>query len=154
MIRGKKNMKFKVIPNQQTPKVGETVVLPNDKKLLEKFISFARLRKNCAGLAANQVSMNGERIMKPFFAIKNDHRWELILNPGIIEYIGEPEEKIEGCLTWLGRKIAVERYPSIEVEYVNLKNYRVHETLTGFQAQVFQHEYNHLMGIEEKFLEE
>jgi len=147
-------MKFKIIPNEQTSKCIDIVNLETDKKLLEKFLSFSMRQYNCAGLAANQVSLDNNRIMKSFFTICFNHHWDIIINPEIIEYIGESEQKIEGCLTWLGKKIIAERYSEIHVSYYNIKGLKIVATIIGYEAQIWQHEYNHLMGIEEKFLEE
>lgn len=146
-------MKFKIIPNEQTPRTTDAVDIINDRKLMEKFLSFASRQYNCAGLAANQVSCDQQRIMKPFFAIKIDHFWDIVINPTIKEYNGEPSEKIEGCLTWLGKDILVMRYPKIIVSYYTLNGeYFAHRTISGWEAQVWQHEYNHLMGIEENVI--
>jgi len=150
-------MKFKIIPNEQTPEtisilsVYEWIFL--NKKLLEKFLSFASRQHNCAGLAANQVSVDGERIMRSFFAIKDGHFWDMVIEPYISIYKGEGEDKTEGCLTWLGRKIIAKRWSSIDVRYWNLKGEFIKKSVVGLQAQIWQHEYNHLMGIEEKFLQ-
>ena len=149
-------MKFKIIPNEQTPKVEKIttendILLKRDRKLIEKFWSFARRQHNCAGLAANQCSCDGERIMKRFFAIKVNNIWDIYLEPEILEYIGEPEEKIEGCLTWIGKKIQVDRYPVIKIKYFTLNGDKIEREIDGFEAQVCQHECNHLMGVEEEF---
>lgn len=154
-------MKLKIIPNQQTPKIELTIpplsLSNQERKLLEKFLWFSRNQFNCAGLAANQVSVDGKRIIEPFFSIKNMESrlpfWELIIHPEIQEYIGKPETKTEGCLTWIGKDIIAERYPEIIVIFFNLKEERIQKKLSGFYAQVFQHEYNHLMGVEEKVVD-
>lgn len=153
-------MKLKIIPNQQTPKVkisNKPLLLMEDRKLLEKFLWFSQQQFNCAGLASNQVSVNGDRIMEQFFSIKNIETvfpfWELIIHPTILNYVGEPETKIEGCLTWIGKDIIAKRYHEIEVEYYTLKCEKVRKKITGFMAQVWQHEYNHLMGVEEKVVD-
>jgi peptide deformylase len=151
-------MKFKIIPNEQTPKI-EMYQNPHRfiieyKNMLEKFWTFTIKQKDCAGLAANQVSVNGSRIIDPFFMARDSqNRWDMIICPKILKYHGKAEEKIEGCLTWLGKKIIAERYPEIEVNYFNIKFEEFTTTIKGFQAQIWQHEYNHLMGIEEKFME-
>lgn len=145
-------MKFKIIPNEQTPIVPEETSFNDNKRILTKFMSFVYAQKNCAGLAANQVSLNKKRLMIRAFAIKNNI-WELIINPEIISYEGKKEKKIERCLTWLGRRISVDRHYRIDVEYFDINNNLIKKSITGFQAQVWQHEYNHLEGIEEKFIE-
>ena len=88
--------------------------------------------------------------MERFFVIKINHRWEMFLDPKILEYFGEKEKKYEGCLTCIGEIIEVERYPMISVQYYNLKGELVSICLKDFEAQVFQHELNHLDGVEEK----
>lgn len=148
-------MKFKIIPNEQTPKLPESRFISylfNEKKLmLVKFMSFAQRQKNCTGLAANQVSCDGKRIMERFFAIKVNHWWDIVIDPQIISYIGKPVIKTEGCLTWLGKSFEVERYPEIKVRYYNLKGEMFQKNITGFEAQVWQHEYDHLCGVAEVF---
>ena len=57
--------------------------------------------------------------------------------------------KKEGCLTWLGRTILAERYPQIKVRYYNLKGQHIEREISGIEAQIFQHEYKHLMGVAE-----
>ena len=143
-------MKFKIIANEQTPRTTEKVDLSNDFKMLDKFLSFARRQYNCVGLASNQVSLKGVRINKSFFALLDNNFWDIYINPEIVKYIGKKEEKIEGCLTWLGKDIIADRYPEIVVEYQKLNGEFKAETISGFKAQIFQHEYNHLMGIAEK----
>ena len=148
-------MKFRVIPNKQTPRIiqkldTEDYLFPNIK-MLEKYISFSSRQHNCAGLAANQVSLDGERIMERFFAIKKDRFWDIIIDPKILEYTGKKELKTEGCLTWIGKKFEVYRYPSIDVSYFQLNGKYIEETIMGFEAQVFQHEYDHLNGIVENY---
>ena len=68
---------------------------------MEKFIWFSQKQFNCAGLASNQVSAKGERIMEPFFTVKNMetpfHFWEIFIHPTIIEYYGKPEEKTDAA---------------------------------------------------------
>lgn len=146
-------MKFKIIPNRQTPEITSLItaeeILRDHYKLMVKFLSFSTRQHLCVGLASNQVSCDGERIMIPFFSIKDNHFWDIVISPEIMEFRGKPKEEIEGCLTWLGKDIIAERYPEISARYWNFKGLEIRETLTGFKAQVFQHEYNHLRGINE-----
>lgn len=150
-------MKFKIILNEQTPKIENYKELHNflkeDYQMLCKFISFARTRHNIAGLASNQVSLDGKRIMEPFFLIFINNAWEIIIHPLINKYSGEKVEMIEGCLTWLGKRIVVDRFYNLSVTYYSLKGEKIQKDVHGIEAQIWQHEYNHLMGIEEKIIE-
>lgn len=149
-------MKFKIIPNEQTPEVrlhlsfSENYMIYSDRKLMEKFYSFARRQKNCAGLAANQVSVDGTRIMKRFFAIKVNGIWDIIINPEIVNYQGKKTQRFEGCLSWLGKSIIADRFPKINVRYFNLKGEKIEREVSGLEAQVWQHEVDHLNGVEER----
>lgn len=149
-------MKFKIIPNEQTPAIKKVIKITDIEKkhnlyLFAKFLSFARRQHNCAGLASNQVSLDGTRIDIPFFAIKDNRFWDVMINPTIVKYGGKPQKVEEGCLTWLGKTIITERFPEIWVSHYNLKGDYIERTITGFEAQVWQHEYNHLIGKEEVF---
>ena len=151
-------MKFKIIPNEQTPKVEKIttdndILFVRDKKMIIKFLSFARRQQNCIGLAANQISLDDMRIMKRFFAIRINHFWDIIIEPEIIEYIEMGAEQKETCLTWIGRLILAKRFYKIKVKYFNLDGYLIEKHIQGLEAQIWQHEYNHLQGIEEKFIE-
>lgn len=154
---------FQLILNCQTPLVSSIVDSIEDKQLIVDFIEFAISLPNCIGLAANQVSLDSERLMKRFFVVKysqvvNDKtvaQWLPVLNPQIVKYHGVPLLKTEGCKTWPGKGIIVERYPKIDVLFQiftkNDKISTVQKTLLALEAQVFQHEIDHLNGIEEKF---
>lgn len=168
-------MKFKIIQNQHTPivpcyevsgeiddshemKVKVLEYIKDKRELLEKFISFARTRKNCCGLAANQLKINGERLLEPFFVIKKYERlpfWNIYIFPQLvaIDPVEDKEDKLEGCLTWPNKTITAKRYKQIVVEYYDLNGNFHNETLDGFEAQIFQHEYDHLRGIEEIFVD-
>lgn len=148
-------MKFRIIPNQQTPKTETrrdiTTFLKEDKKMLEKFISFSMRQKNCAGLASNQVSLDGQRIMESFFTMKDKNGWGIYVRPKIIEYHGKPIELKEGCLTWLGKTMYADRYYKVTMKYFNLRGEKFTKDFVDYPAQICQHEMNHLLGIEERF---
>jgi peptide deformylase len=152
--------KIEIIPDLQTPKVPDIddieLFFIQNIKTLQAFKDYAVSRLDAAGLAANQVSIDGERLMLRVFAFRDlttDKRepvWKLIINPRIREYFGMVDLKIEGCLTWCGRKIVASRHRGVVVDYYNELGEPVRgEIYTGFNAQVWQHEINHLDGIPE-----
>ena len=152
-------MKFEIIPDQQTPRINDVVFDDMVKYIdlhrteLETFLEFAEEQHSAVGLAANQCSLDGERFTTRAFALRNllTHQWSLVIDPHITKYIGLKEEKAEGCLTWKGQKILAERYRAVEVDYFNIDGERITgEIHHGFEGQIWQHEINHLNGIEEK----
>lgn len=160
-------MKFEIIPDQQTPAV--PAVAFSDSKLfiehhreeLEGFLEFAKDQSTAVGLAANQCSIElepyypdvpAERFTMRVFALRNlfTHKWRLIIDPHITKYIGIEEEKAEGCLTWKGQKIIADRHRAVEVDYFDMDGKHITgEIHKGFEGQIWQHEFNHLNGVEE-----
>jgi peptide deformylase len=148
---------FEIIPNEQTPKVPEIVdidaFIEEHHQVLEDFLAFASTRPNAAGLAANQVSLNGERFMLRVFAHRDmlNGVWRLVIDPVITDYLGMKETKIEGCLTWKNRMVVAERSRGVSVSFYNINGeHHANEFHKGFDGQVFQHEINHLNGVEEQ----
>ena len=154
-----------VIPNQQTPKVPEIedikLFFIQNIKRLQEFKDYAFGKFNAVGLAANQCSFDGERFMVRIFALReiNDNgnpqgNWRLIIDPYITEYIGIKEIKTEGCLTWKGKLIVAERSRAIRVSYHDELGQSINNELHfGFEGQIWQHEINHLNGVEERVKE-
>lgn len=144
---------FEIIPNEQTPKV-EKHDIP-EKEVLNAFLEFAKSQPTAVGLAANQCSLNGKRFEHRIFAMKNieTREWELIVDPILQGYRGIKKKKLEGCLTWKGRNIVAERYYGVDVAYYDKEGSFYTALIFGFQAQIFQHEYNHIQGVPEEVVE-
>lgn len=151
---------FYIIPDQQTPITPEITDI-NDYinaniEILKRFLSFASCQNNAVGLAGSQTSYDEARFMHRVFALRNlkDKSWRLIINPVIVEYIGMKELKDEGCLTWKGKRIIAERSRFVKVSYYDINgNYFENEIYKGFESQIWQHEVNHLNGVEERIEE-
>ena len=99
------------------------------------------------GLAANQIG-----ITKRFFAIGSDtfDRFEksaIIWNPKLITESEEKVIDVEGCLSFPGIFIKVERPKVIEVEYETTQGTKQTARLEGMESKCFQHECDHLEGI-------
>lgn len=151
-------MNFEIIPNEQTPRVVQSIMsidyVQENKEVFEAFLEFAKKQPTAVGLAANQCSLDGERFNQRLFAMKNTKtgEWQLIIDPIILAYVGMKEEKLETCLTWNGKTLLAYRFRAVQLGYVDI-NGNVHdETHKGFQAQIIQHEMNHLDGIPEIFV--
>lgn len=148
---------FTVIPDEQTPATPEINniqdFLSSYKILISEFKEYAKSRTDAIGLAANQCNINGSRFDLRICAIKDskdpDRNCIIAIDPKIKRKFGILRTKFEGCLTWKNKVIVAERNHSIEVEYYTEAGGFVTETYKGFQAQVWQHEINHLNGIEE-----
>lgn len=147
---------IEVIPNQQTPKIENNLDLnnlsENEKIQIESFFNYAKSRDDAIGLAANQISFDKVRYMKRLFAIKLKSGWILCINPKIVSVFGYKTIQEEGCLTWPERKIIAERWSGVKVQYYDLEGNIYNKSYHSLYAQIFQHELNHLDGIEEKVI--
>ena len=124
--------------------------------LFLEFLEFAKQQRNAVGLAANQCSLNDERFNQRIFALRDtkEGTWRVIIEPTIVEHVGIKELKLEGCLTWCGKAVLAERYRAVKVAYYDIDGkYHEGEIYGGFDAQIWQHEYNHIKGIPETIVE-
>jgi peptide deformylase len=94
------------------------------------------------GLAAPQVGLN-ER----FFVIDDGQTKRTVINPEILESLGEDVEYEEGCLSIPKVYAAVMRPEGIKVKYQDVFGNTVEEELHEYTARIFQHEYDHLEGV-------
>ena len=119
----------------------------DDIEQFENDMTKLMLENKGMGLAANQIG-----ITKRFFAIGSEtfdkfKKSAIIWNPRLIT---QSEEKVideEGCLSFKGMWIKVERPKVIEVEYETTKGTKETTRLDNMESKCFQHEYDHLEGI-------
>lgn len=94
-----------------------------------------------AGVAAPQIGVS----LRAFsFHVNGEVGY--LLNPKIVEFIGEPEEKEEGCLSVPGLWEKTSRYPSVIAEGIDLTGETVRIEGSGLLGQALQHECDHLDG--------
>jgi len=112
-------------------------------------------RKYGVGLAASQVGRSlaiSVIAIKPTKSRPGLSRFETtIINPEIIEYMGDKEQMWEGCLSFSSIEDPVfakaERYTKVRVRYLDESADLHEEILDGFVAHVFQHETDHCNGV-------
>ena len=98
------------------------------------------------GLAANQIGINE----RAFVMILDDEFVETItcFNPVILKSYGESIYFEEGCLSYPDDIINVKRPDIIDVMYEDEGKNKHKITLRGLPSRIFQHEYDHLEGID------
>jgi peptide deformylase len=100
------------------------------------------------GLAAPQVGVN-KRLMV-YNASGDSKKWleeTILVNPKIVEYSEAKDIATEGCLSFPDMQGDVSRSKWIKVHAVNLQGRPVKKKFTGWEARIFQHEYDHLDGV-------
>ena len=137
-------------------------LIPSDDKLLHKKIKKCSynldrsklsytlnenmFHHNGVGLSANQIGMD-ERV---FVMMIDMDLQETItcFNPKIIK---ESKDKVvmeEGCLSYPELFLDVSRPSSIIVKYEDEGKNIIKRKLKGYSARIFQHEYDHMEGID------
>ncbi|ORT98837.1 Peptide deformylase [Anaerovibrio sp. JC8] len=102
--------------------------------------TLAAHREHCVGMAANMI---GER--KAIIAIAEGEILTAILNPVLVKNSPRTYKATEGCLSIPGER-EVERHEWVEVKYRDINWNREKRKFTGFEAEIIQHELDHLEG--------
>ena len=97
-------------------------------------------RAGCVGLAANMIG-----VKKNIIIVNMGFIDVVMFNPVIIKK-DTPYETEEGCLSLDGMRKTT-RYENIEVEYYDMQWKKQSIKLSGWTAQICQHEIDHLSGI-------
>ena len=101
--------------------------------------TLAAHREECVGMAANMIG-----IKKRVIIVDRGMIDIVMFNPVIRKKSGAYETE-EGCLSLDGVRKTV-RYQNIEVEYYDFAWKKQHQKLSGWTAQIVQHEVDHLSG--------
>lgn len=70
----------------------------------------------------------------------------IMINPRIIDYSTGTTVEEEGCLSFPQLRAHVVRPKWIKIEAMNLKGKMFKKKFVGWEARIFQHEYDHLDG--------
>lgn len=97
-------------------------------------------RAGCVGMAANMIGVR-KRVI-----IVNRGLTDLVMFNPVLLKKDTPYETEEGCLSLVGVRKTT-RYEHIEVEYYDMKWKKKRLRLSGWEAQICQHELDHLEGI-------
>lgn len=96
-------------------------------------------REHCVGMAANMIG-----VKKNIIIVNMGFMDVVMFNPVIIKK-NTPYEAEEGCLSLDGVRKTT-RYQNIEVEYYDFAWKKQRQKLSGWTAQICQHEIDHLAG--------
>ena len=117
-----------------------------DRSKLSYTLNENMFHYNGVGLSANQIGIT-ERV---FVMVCDMATMETItcFNPKIIK---ESKDKVvmeEGCLSYPELFLEISRPSSIVVKYEDESKELYKTKLTGYIARIFQHEYDHMEGID------
>ncbi len=126
-----------------------------DFELLKSILSDMKelmYKADGVGLAAPQCGVNLNFFLmdpKPNNRYPNAEMgsFQVVVNPEIILYSNELEIGFEGCLSVPGVNSRVERFNWLEAKFQDENGVFHQKKFSGFEARVFQHEFDHLQGV-------
>ena len=112
-----------------------------DKQVVTDLIDTLRAnREICVGMAANMIGVN-----KSIIVVAAGPFQFAMVNPVITKKSGEYKTE-EGCLSLTGVRKTT-RYEKIEVEYLDQNWKKQKMAVSGWPAQICQHEMDHCDGV-------
>jgi peptide deformylase len=94
------------------------------------------------GLSANQCG-----VFERLFIIGSGENVWACINPKIISFSDDIIKEKEGCLSFPGLSVTIDRPSWVEVEYYNENGGQVQMRFDGLTARCFQHELDHMNGV-------
>ena len=117
--------------------------LPNPlMEMLVKRLKMTMKLYSGIGLSANQCG-----VFERVFVIGTDHFQIACINPRIIGQAPSTIKAEEGCLSFPGLHVKLDRPDWVEVEFTNEMGELKQMRLEGITARCFQHELDHMNGI-------
>ena len=116
-------------------------------RLLETFKQMIKLTKSFidpegVGLASTQAGVDEQ-----FFVAKSQNgKFKICINPKVLAKSKKSKLMLEGCLSIPKFWGQIKRPVSIDASYMDETGRMHNEKLTGLDAQIFQHECDHLQG--------
>ena len=117
-----------------------------DRNFLSKTLIENMIHYNGIGISANQIGI-WERAFAMVRDLENNEVM-VCFNPRIIKSYSEEVEMEEGCLSYPELFLKIKRPDKIVVKYED-EDKKTHKIkLQGLASRVFQHEYDHMEGID------
>ena len=117
-----------------------------DRHHLSRVLIDNMIHHNGIGISANQIGI-WERAFAMVRDLENNEVM-VCFNPRIVKSYSEEVEMEEGCLSYPDLFLKIKRPDKIVVKYED-EDKRTHKLkLQGLASRVFQHEYDHMEGID------
>ena len=117
-----------------------------DRHHLSKILVDNMIHHNGIGISANQIGI-WERAFAMVRDLENNEVM-VCFNPRIVKSYSEEVEMEEGCLSYPELFLKIKRPDKIVVKYED-EDKKTHKLkLQGLASRVFQHEYDHMEGID------
>ena len=117
-----------------------------DRSKLSYTLNENMFHHNGVGLSANQIGIE-ERVFVMMVDLETQETITCF-NPKIIKESKDEVVMEEGCLSYPELYLEISRPSSIIIKYEDEGKNKIKTKLEGFIARVFQHEYDHMEGID------
>lgn len=126
-------------------------ITPDIEKLIEEMVE-TMVAFNAKGIAAPQVHQSLRLFVIRQPLRKDDIQYEpgevkVFINPILSLHSTETCIFHEGCLSIPGQRFEVVRPKEVMIEYTTIVGKRVQERISGWEARIVLHEYDHIEGI-------
>jgi len=143
------------LPNQHLRERSKRISFVTDeiKAVIEKMkaatLDWEASRQHEVGVALAAIQIDEPFriiVVRRNFDNKEDHTFDVFINPEIVKFEGELEEDYEGCLSVLDVYGKVPRYSKVRMRALDENGQEIRVKAQGFLARVLQHEIDHLNG--------
>jgi peptide deformylase len=143
------------LPNKHLREKSRRIAVVTDEvravinKMKEATLDWEASRKHEVGVALAAIQIDEPLriiVVRNNFDDKDDHRFNVFINPEITKTEGQIEEDYEGCLSVLDVYGKIPRYNNIRLRALDENGNSVRVKAKGFLARVLQHEIDHLNG--------
>jgi peptide deformylase len=118
-------------------------------KMKEATLDWEASRKHEVGVALAAIQTDQPWriiVIRRDFENKDDHNFDVFINPEITKFEGSLEGDYEGCLSVLDVYGKVPRYTKVRMRALDENGQEIRVRAEGFLARVLQHEVDHLNG--------
>jgi len=141
-------LSIKLYPSKCLRAENEPVTVFDDNlKELSKEMFKIMYETVVCGLAAPQVGVNYRLMVYNEAGAPGEGKEVVLVNPKISKFSKQKDFFEEGCLSFPKIYAEVERPMGVKIEAQDVEGNKFKMTLEGFEARVFQHEYDHLDGV-------
>ena len=118
-----------------------------DAKQIEKEMIELMTAEHGVGLAANQVGIDAQIFVMEPKTLEGYKEPFAIINPKIEKVSTETIEGEEGCLSFPGLYFKEKRASALVANFLDSTGKECNIEFKGWEARIFQHEFDHLQGI-------
>lgn len=118
----------------------------NAKDIEEQMVSIME-KNGGVGLSANQVDLNASIFVMDPDGLEGYDKPFAVINPQIEAVSDEKVVGEEGCLSFPGLYFKVTRAKALVAKFIDSSGKECTINFVDWNARIFQHEYDHLLGI-------